>query len=447
MSSKILIFNYIFSFLLFFFGGIVLMLLIYNDVIKWGIEQTIFQHERYSDPTKLCILYKCDYISKNSVIYFNSSSKEISRDLYPNLVPVAKLPKPVFSINNIEFYAPFSFKVDFLAYGKNEFIIADLLGLSKMFSNALFFWIFGIFLIDVLSVYFVHHYFKEKEKQYAIRSENDVYYNSLMLMSENINHEINTPLTVLNNKIESLKNVFNTVACPFSEVCSSGKDDFRLSPVIKRLNLEYVFNTMVESIAQIGAVTARIKELKQIKYSENHKPIYEIFKTAMDILQVSQNDKFSYEIPEELKEFKLSKGVLTDSDLLGIILNHITNSIEANSTFIKIHIKKYTQEHFRFGTLLKVLILDNGNGIPTDIVKKIYNTNFSSKGNDRGNGLSINRFIISRGGGEINLIETSEKGTIFELVFLADRFKPPTRDLNEESPLMLIPNITDYIKA
>jgi len=443
MSTKILIFNYIFSFLLFFFGGIILMLFLYNDVVLYGIKYNISEHQGYKDPTKLCRLYKCDYISKDLKIYHNSAMK----DLYPNLIQIAKLPHPCISVNGVEFYHPFSFRVNFIANDKNEFIIIDLLGLLEMFSGSLSFWMFGIFFVDIISVFLVHNYFREKEKQYAIRAENDVYYNSLMLMSENINHEINTPLTVLNNKIEALKNVFSSVACPFSEVCITGKDDFRLSPVIKRMNLEYMFNTMVESIAQIGAVTTRIKELKQIKYSENHKPIYEIFKTAMDILQVSQNDKFSYEIPEELKEFKLSKGVLSDSDLLGIILNHITNSIEANSTFIKIHIKKYSQEHFRFGTLLKILILDNGNGIPKNIVKKIYNTNFSSKGNDRGNGLSINKFIMSRGGGEINLIETSEKGTIFELCFLADRFEAQGTNINEDSPLLTIPNITDYIKA
>lgn len=440
MSFKIMIINYILSFILFFGGGILLMIFLYTDVVLYGIKIQI-QEPGYSDPTKICRMYKCNYITKDGNIYKNVALK----NHYPNLERLKGTLEPIISMNNVEFYKPLSMKVIFYNGIMLEYIIIDLMGIFDLLSSGVFFWILGIFLIDILSIFILHRYFSANEKQYAIRSENEVYYNSLMLMSENINHEINTPLCVLHNKIETLNGIFSSVSCPFSTNCGGCVgDDFRNSPIIKRLNLSYIFKTMRESINQIGAVTKRIKELKQIKYSENHKPIYEIFKTAMDILYVAQNDQFSYEIPEDLKLFKLKDGILTDSDLLGIILNHITNSIEAHSTFIKIHINRYSKDHFRFGSTLKVLILDNGNGIPKHLVNKIYNTNFSSKGTGRGNGLSVNQFVMTRGGGEIKLIETSEKGTIFELSFGVEKFEEIKTDINENSPLMSIPDINNY---
>jgi signal transduction histidine kinase len=68
---------------------------------------------------------------------------------------------------------------------------------------------------------------------------------------------------------------------------------------------------------------------------------------------------------------------------------------------------------------VKIAISDNGNGIPKDIVDKIFQPFFTTKptGQGTGLGLSMSYDIVTKGhGGELQ-VETKEgKGTTFTII-------------------------------
>ena len=75
-----------------------------------------------------------------------------------------------------------------------------------------------------------------------------------------------------------------------------------------------------------------------------------------------------------------------------------------------------------------IYVADNGNGIPKSAQEKIFDKNFSTKPKKslmRGNGLSINRFILENCGGKIKLIESTENGTVFCLTLSAEKITIP----------------------
>ncbi|MCF8334463.1 MAG: ATP-binding protein, partial [Bacteroidales bacterium] len=56
-------------------------------------------------------------------------------------------------------------------------------------------------------------------------------------------------------------------------------------------------------------------------------------------------------------------------------------------------------------------------GIPGDKRGKIFLPNFTTKSGGRGLGLAMVRNIVTGFGGEIHLVQSDEKGTIFQIVF------------------------------
>jgi signal transduction histidine kinase len=118
-------------------------------------------------------------------------------------------------------------------------------------------------------------------------------------------------------------------------------------------------------------------------------------------------------------------------DLGRVILNLITNAFYAVNEKAKADIEGYqptvTVSSKRTPLLggagggsqvVKIAISDNGNGIPKDIVDKIFQPFFTTKptGQGTGLGLSLSYDIIKAHGGELK-VETEEgEGTTFRIV-------------------------------
>ena len=95
------------------------------------------------------------------------------------------------------------------------------------------------------------------------------------------------------------------------------------------------------------------------------------------------------------------------------LLNVIYNAIEACSNGGKIDISS-----LKDNDKIKILIKNNGDKIPEEIKEKIFEPDFTTKKSGNGLGLAICRKQLNLTGGNINLVYSNDKETLFEIVLI-----------------------------
>lgn len=103
-----------------------------------------------------------------------------------------------------------------------------------------------------------------------------------------------------------------------------------------------------------------------------------------------------------------------------VILNLLINSIHAmpSGGKIQISLQKGNNQKSQSGVLCK--IKDAGQGIPADVLPRIFEAAFTTKGDQgSGLGLSISKDIVTEHGGEISVQTKEGQGTEFSLWFPA----------------------------
>ncbi len=236
---------------------------------------------------------------------------------------------------------------------------------------------------------------------------------SMIMITENIHHELNTPLEVIDNKISKINKIVTEFL--MAEERATKYLNY-VSPERQARNrnlvaLEEDFDFIQTSSEQIYTVLEKMKGFKHLRYSNGNKTIKSIITGGFKIINISVSN-FEYTIDNKLSKYKIDNTNFKNADLLNIVLNHIKNSLEANSSKIVIAFNK-----FSFGYLY-IRIIDNGNGIVKISKEDIFKPNFSSKSEEngiRGNGMYLNKQILKQVGGDVKLIDSTVKGTTIEL--------------------------------
>lgn len=244
---------------------------------------------------------------------------------------------------------------------------------------------------------------------------------AMLTVTENIHHELNTPLEVIDNKIQKIHKTINEYIICENEKWAKFLGTRNLPEEKREINvkitkLEKDFGFIETSIGQITAILSKMKSFKSFRQSAKRKSIYNIAQEAFEIIGISNSD-FNFSIDEVLKNHYLSDSSFSDGDLINILINHIKNSLEANSNELSLEFDNCTKGY------TTIFFKDNGNGIPKNILKSIFEPNISSKGtreNIRGNGMYLNKTILGEVKGNIKVKETSINGTIISLYFPAD---------------------------
>jgi len=367
------------------------------------IEETkinIYEYEEI-DMSHICQMFGCNYIQNNSVLYkniYSGNKGEPVRLVRSDSNIISKM--PIF--DNMSITSDFDVLVEIqiqnleIDQNYNGFVVIAKKNILDIINNIYYFLL--VFIISFNLILLLYNFLKYRQFRYKenIMLQHEGYFKSMMLLTENIHHELNTPLSVVNNKFLKLKNK-NETYCALvgksSECISDSEHDFEM---------------IQAALNQVSDLLNRMRPFKDVK-RQNNRCLKTVIKTSCDILLVSQHEKFDYEIFAGFEDYKLNGEFLKNGELTAILLNFIKNSIDANATDIQFKIKE------KKGSKLSFFIIDNGNGIPKEFRDKVFTENSSSKGTSRGHGLFVNKFIINSSGGDIKLVHTSESGTIFEI--------------------------------
>ncbi|MCR4416521.1 MAG: ATP-binding protein [Ignavibacteria bacterium] len=201
-------------------------------------------------------------------------------------------------------------------------------------------------------------------------------------MAKQVAHEIKNPLTPMKLSLQHLQFLYKENRKEFARIF--GK----------------VSTTLIEQIETLTKITnefshfARMPERKIIKCD-----LEEILKEVINLFSAETKVEFE-SVPNETFFVNADK-----EELKRVFINIIKNSVQANSTEIKI--KLYKDANYCF-----INIEDNGSGIPEELLDKIFDPNFSTKTEGAGLGLPIVKRILTDINGNIEIKSEVGKGTI-----------------------------------
>jgi len=379
-------------------SGFILVTLIYVNISFSAIfydinHKTKIVNEKYYSNQSICKLFKCHSIieqNKTELIFDNG-----------------ELVHTKISSNRF-LYITDRYSIDLnhlmLAYEVNN--VKVLIPLSGYLDKILFSIMYSFPLLFILMIIIVRKIVLDERADSIVRlasTEALSTNQSMMAIAENIHHELNSPVEIINSKAMKIKRKL--------------KKDEKLWK-----ELEKDFDFIFDSVEQINGVLNRMRKFKTIKYSNGNKTIYNIIETSLDIMKM-KHSMFEYEIDERFKKYSLEHNYMQNADLMNVLLNHIKNSMEASASKINIKMDYYNIKEKR----IVLLIQDNGMGIPQKEIKNIFKPDFSTKQSKdeliRGNGMFLNKTIIEEADGKVDVYKTSEKGTTIRLSFHAVPFK------------------------
>lgn len=271
-------------------------------------------------------------------------------------------------------------------------------------------------------------------------------------LAESLHHEIGTPIAIIESLLEGLYrrlypcNITEDGVCDFKNVIigkkeCSGCRQRDSKREVDRIAADYYYKIKF-SIARLTSIQNLVAGAKHIKYSNGTVAIYEILDNIINSNKNFQISKIQaeYNNIELLKKYACGPG-LSNGEMLIAMQSMVTNSIEAKSTSVKFSAKVVGKMNER----MELYVTDNGRGVRNkydEVIKDtdIFNYGYSTKdenGNQkivkgfikrlyykfyspdetstRGVGLSVNKAILKNSGGDIELIETSVKGTTFKV--------------------------------
>jgi nitrogen fixation/metabolism regulation signal transduction histidine kinase len=215
-------------------------------------------------------------------------------------------------------------------------------------------------------------------------------------MAKQIAHEIKNPLTPMKLKIQLLQ----------KNIKEEREDALEMTEKVCRSLIEQIDN--LSNIANEFSNFARLKtpnleKVDLVRICENVTALFESIKDAEVIFKTSLSEA----------------NILGDKDQLVSCLNNIVkNGMQA--AYDKNIVPKVEVDLMDMDSIFKIVIKDNGGGIPIQISNKIFEPNFTTKSSGTGLGLAITKKFVEQMNGKIYFETNYGIGATFTLEFRKD---------------------------
>jgi len=237
---------------------------------------------------------------------------------------------------------------------------------------------------------FLQGFLQLKDKQVI-----DLHHQKVSLMGEmaaGMAHEIRNPLTSIKGFVSLMMEQLNEQ--------NLNKEELRYYLQICKDQMD-----SLESIVSHFLTLVREKDMKSSPELFSFKSVLERINVLAQFYALEKNIMFSYNLPDQEIHLCGSPQVLDQ-----ICLNLIRNGMDAVSLreFGWVHIECILKEE---EGVIDIVVVDNGPGIPSEIVDKIWSPFFTTKETGTGLGLFICRQLAEKMGGALQIHSYSGEGT------------------------------------
>lgn len=212
-------------------------------------------------------------------------------------------------------------------------------------------------------------------------------------MAKQIAHEIKNPLTPMKLSVQYLQKAWR-----------EGNPDFDQ-------RLERFSNSLISQINNLSKIATEFSNFAKMPRAKAQKvDITKKIEESISLFENTSNINFEIQLDRNKEIF-----VFSDPEHVSIVFsNLIQNAIQAIPNDKKGLIQIKVEENTDF---VKVIISDNGTGIPDELREKLFRPNFTTKSSGMGLGLSIVKNIVENAGGSIGYDTQLNKGTSFFVTF------------------------------
>jgi len=240
---------------------------------------------------------------------------------------------------------------------------------------------------------------------------------SVGTLAAGVAHEINNPLTTVTANLEMVARDVRRLATRLAASADFGDIDAALQD------------------AREGADRVRliVRDLRTFSRAEDdHRGSIDIHGVLDSMLRMAQNEtRHRAQVIRDYGKIPLAVG--NESRLGQVFLNLIVNAAQAipegHADSNRIYIRTRTTAA---GSVL-IEVTDTGQGMPSDVVKRLFTPFFTTKavGMGTGLGLAISHRIVTGFGGEITVSSEEGKGTTFAVALPAatDATEEPKKDV------------------
>ncbi len=245
---------------------------------------------------------------------------------------------------------------------------------------------------------------------------------SLGELTAGIAHEIQNPLNFVNNFSEVNKEM---IAEMKEEIAKGNYDEVKIIADDIETNQEKInhhgkrADAIVKSMLEHSRISTGVKEPTDI-----NKLAEEYLRLAYHGLR-AKDKNFNTEMKTDFDE-SIGKINIVPQDIGRVLLNLINNAFYAVSERLR---QAQPDSHYeptvnvstkKINDKVEIKVTDNGNGIPQNIVDKIFQPFFTTKptGQGTGLGLSLSYDIVKAHGGEITVETTGGSGSTFIIILL-----------------------------
>ncbi len=255
-------------------------------------------------------------------------------------------------------------------------------------------------------------------------------------LAAGIAHEINTPIQYVRHNVDFMKESFDQLVDILDKVnllvdqcCTSGNQDGceAITEKLNKADLEFLLKEVPESIVDsqkgISQITKIVTAMKEFCHpgKGSLKEACDINKTIKNAVTITQNEwKYAATVELELDPDLPLIHCYPDA-IQQVFLNLIINSAQAISEQNKEGSQPLGRIDITTATIngsIRVLVKDNGPGIPAEHQHQIFEPFFTTKeiGKGTGQGLAIAYdLIVNKHGGRIDYVPSGSTGATFEI--------------------------------
>jgi signal transduction histidine kinase len=204
------------------------------------------------------------------------------------------------------------------------------------------------------------------------------------LMARQVAHEIKNPLTPMRLSVQSFQHQYHR-----DKISDVDVDEFA--------------QTMIQQIDTLSTIASAFSDFAKMHVNQNEIiEVNEVIKFTLDIFKGVDIIFSPYPKPLLVK--------IDKAQLIRVITNLIKNALQATKDNTNAHIEIEVEDHDKE---VKIIVKDNGIGIPENIINRIFEPQFTTKTSGMGLGLSMVKKIIDNSKGKIEVESDTDIPTKF----------------------------------